>query len=284
MAVSKEIVNQAIKQLTDIYDLKGGKIDAADKGDYILLSLNGSGYTIYPTDERNIEDIISFIVADQNLQPKTISKVQEDVEGNVTANHQFNVGDLCKYKYNDEYMEENNGVEIELKAISAKEPYCRITDIDEDSITVNFDIAENSDKNLPYSGEYGAMPNELTVVDENNVYGTKECVTNPANVPVFESDESAGNDIPPLSEDYPTLLVALDSEKDAEITYKTLIDIEKSSDSPNQEVIDLLEKILADEKEHIALLSALSASNNSDYVAEDSQEQFNEYVDNIITN
>lgn len=79
----------------------------------------------------------------------------------------------------------------------------------------------------------------------------------------------------------PSLLVALDSEKDAKITYSTLIEIEESSENPDQEVIDLLKKILADELEHIALLSAQQAKQTSQFVAEDSQGEFESVIDDI---
>lgn len=79
--------------------------------------------------------------------------------------------------------------------------------------------------------------------------------------------------------EYPSLIVALESEKDAVLTYETLIDVENKADVPDEEVIDLLNKILDDEKEHIALLSALSAKIHSEYVAEDSQVTFDEIID-----
>lgn len=207
MAASKELVNNVVKQLTDIYDLKNGKIEVIDKGEYDLINLSGKSYTIYPTNDRDVDDIVSYITADLDLQPKTISKIEE---GN---NAQWDKG-------------KNNSTDT--------------------------------------------------------IFGVSDGISNSASYysPVSEELDKSP-DIAPLSEDYPSLLVAIDSEKDAEITYKTLIEIEKSSDKPNQQVIDLLEKILADELEHIALLSALSASKNSEYVAEDSQEQFDEYVDDM---
>lgn len=178
MAKSEELVQEIVKRLADIYDLKNNSIEVVDKGEYSLITLGNKGYTIYPTNDRDVDDIVSYISADQNLQPKTVAKVEDSIQQ------------------------------------------------------------------------------------------------------VSESVDSDSTTTPPtLSEDYPSLLIALESEKDAEITYKTLLEIEKSSDEPNQQVIDLLEKILKDELEHIALLSALSANKNSEYVAEDSQEQFDEYIE-----
>lgn len=97
---------------------------------------------------------------------------------------------------------------------------------------------------------------------------------------IEESFETNKNDIS-VKNNYPALLVALDSEKDAELTYRTLIEVEESSDSPNKEVIDLFKKILDDELEHIALLSAMSAKNTSEFVADDSQEEFDDIVEEI---
>lgn len=98
-----------------------------------------------------------------------------------------------------------------------------------------------------------------------------------------EIEESLKTDKKDISvkNNYPALLVALDSEKDAELTYRTLIEVEESSDNPNREVIDLLKKILDDELEHIALLSAMSAKNTSEFVADDSQEEFDDIVEKI---
>lgn len=128
--------------------------------------------------------------------------------------------------------------------------------------------------------QYSVYPGDSGVIE------TAEYIAKSAKLErkVAEDFEAAGTTVPEvpdvatLQEDYPSLLVAIDSEKDAEITYKTLIEIEESSTKPNQQVIDLLKKILADELEHIALLSALSASKNSDYVADDAQLDFDTYV------
>ena len=98
------------------------------------------------------------------------------------------------------------------------------------------------------------------------------------NVDTEAMEEEAAN----IHDNYPALLVALDSERDAELTYRTLIDIESTSDHPNQEVIDLLNKILNDELEHIALLSALQANKNSEYVGEDAKQDFDDIVNDTV--
>lgn len=97
----------------------------------------------------------------------------------------------------------------------------------------------------------------------------------------FESETVENQELTKTMNSNPSLLIALDSEKDAKITYSTLIEIEENSDNPNQEVIDLLKTILTDELEHIALLSALQAKQTSDFVSEDEQQNFNDIVSEI---
>lgn len=117
--------------------------------------------------------------------------------------------------------------------------------------------------------------------DDNNIVEEKIKESVDDNITSVDLDKQEERELPTIYEDYPTVLVALESEKDAELTYKTLIDIEKQSESPNEQVIELLEKILADELEHIALLSALSANKNSEFVAEDNKDDFDGFIDEI---
>lgn len=128
---------------------------------------------------------------------------------------------------------------------------------------------------------------------------TEECtnVSNMGVLPVSEDTEEMITDVVVDSEDKndeqkltetinsnPSLLVALDSEKDAKVTYSALIEIEESSNDPDEEVIELLKKILTDELEHIALLSALQAKKAGSFVADDSQSEFDEIIDDIKEN
>ena len=73
------------------------------------------------------------------------------------------------------------------------------------------------------------------------------------------------------------LLTALNSEKEAVSIYETLLRL-----STDTEEIQLLTKILEDEKEHVALLSALQASKTADSVAEDNKPLLNEYASDTI--
>ena len=86
-------------------------------------------------------------------------------------------------------------------------------------------------------------------------------------------------DLTPLEQEaiedtYPVLIEALESEKEAVMIYEEMINIEKEADKPNDDVIDLLAKILVDEKEHIALLSAMQAKLTKQYVADDAESDF----------
>ena len=92
-----------------------------------------------------------------------------------------------------------------------------------------------------------------------------------------EFNKKVKEDLTPLEQEaiedtYPVLIEALESEKEAVMIYEEMINIEKEADKPNDDVIDLLAKILVDEKEHIALLSAMQAKLTKQYVADDAEE------------
>lgn len=289
MIIPKEQLSaDIVQQLDDMYDLEGKAVDViSDAANCDIISVDGEYYTIYPVEEsdkeQKIEEIVSYISAKHNLKAKV-------EEGNDYGN---NVNDYVDNGNNsgiaiergNSYFDENgdvwNWLNSESDIINAKleglDDYAdwRIwsavhypnpdTEVGKE---VGYFVINLSDNDSIFSGPYDDIETAKSVFDGAE-YKDK-------------SSEGLDSDAP-LNEDYPTLLVAIESEKDAEITYKSLIEIEKSSDKPNQQVIDLLEKILKDELEHIALLSALSANKNSEYVAEDSQEQFDNYVDSIQT-
>ena len=72
------------------------------------------------------------------------------------------------YQYHYEWDGHAEGeCENELKAIGACNPYCVIIDTyydDYSLVVVNFDIPENADKNLPFTGEYTVYRKELTMI------------------------------------------------------------------------------------------------------------------------
>lgn len=185
-----------------------------------------------------------------------------------------------KYVYDPDLTEQESEVTKELEAISAKEPYALVVDDHDnpDLVLVDFDIEQNIGKGLPYSGEYVVAKSELqdSGMEQPVLEETEEEEKVAESIDTNETEPTPSND-------YPSILVAINSEKDAEMTYKALLEIENESDSPNQEVIDLLQHILDDELEHIALLSALAAKQNSEFVeGEDSQEKFDSYVDDTV--
>lgn len=250
-------------------DINIEKIIDTPNGSYFLSN------KVLTTQELN-EYEIKERKPDESLISESATNLTNVAENVNTAD--FKVGDIVNYHYatvsgNDV----SDPVEKELQSLSQAEAKCVIKNMNGDNegnILVDFDISENKDKNLQYSGEYIVMPSELEKIDNDNDNATSESVDM---TKVAETaEDKISND---KMTEYPALLVAIDSEREAEVTYKSLIEIEKSSDTPNQEVIDLLEHILKDELEHIALLSALAAKNNSEYVAEDSEKMFNDYVD-----
>lgn len=74
-----------------------------------------------------------------------------------------------------------------------------------------------------------------------------------------------------------SLLTALNSEKEAVVTYEMLLSL-----TTDEEEIELLTRILNDEKEHIALLSSLQTKQVADYVAEDNKEMLDNNAQDVI--
>ena len=259
-------------------DVNEEDVSESDSGaEYI--NIKNKLYTVYPgLDQNSCEEIASYVYNDtSDVVEEGITNVssvgapiaEDDEEGTKPEKDK-----LYKYHFDDEVVPEEGSADYELMKISEFDPYCKVLMFYGNGriAEVNFDIPENEDKNLPYTGEYSVYTRELTEVPDS-----KEKVKEDIN------SGSVPPEILPLDESYPSLLVALDSERDAEVTYKTLIEIEESTEKPNQEVIDLLKKILADELEHIALLSALQANKNSEFVADDSKQEFNDYVSDAVT-
>lgn len=73
------------------------------------------------------------------------------------------------------------------------------------------------------------------------------------------------------------LLTALESEKQAVLVYEALIKL-----ATNEKEIELLNKILVDEKEHIALLSSLQTTQVANFVAEDNKAELDENAQDVI--
>lgn len=74
-----------------------------------------------------------------------------------------------------------------------------------------------------------------------------------------------------------SLLTALNSEKEAVVTYEMLLSL-----TTDEEEIELLTRILNDEKEHIALLSSLQTKQVADYVAEDNKKMLDDNAQDVI--
>lgn len=200
----------------------------------------------------SVQDVVNFIL-------------------NELDNYGYDIGDKNENTYF--YDDTNNTIELIVDGVLYNIEYIP----DADMSTYN-DAISYIASNLNVKNE------DLDKLLSESIENSKKKLTENFDYELNSSDDEKSGEILPLDESYPALLVALDSERDAEVTYKTLIEIEKSSDNPNQRVIDLLEKILKEELQHIALLSALQAENNSEFVEEDSQEDFDSYINDIKDN
>lgn len=94
---------------------------------------------------------------------------------------------------------------------------------------------------------------------------------------VLEVSSAEHNIDTPQQETSTNLLTALESEKQAVLVYEALIKL-----TTDEKEIELLNKILADEKEHIALLSSLQTTQVADFVAEDNKAELNENAQDVI--
>lgn len=341
--MTQEIKN-VIEKIKSTYDVDISSIEEQEDGT-VYLTIKDKLYTIYPAQkDQYYTDIVYYIAADADLYTETEECTNVSDMGVMLISEAIKEDKIYKYQFNPDhidYSDPTHDVEKELEEISKYEPFCKVTGIDNElgMASVDFDIPENEDKNLPYTGEYTAYFDELIEVQEEQItesvdtedprkqagpyrYITKHGIgpgTLPKDVKLVKwedldnyrtaiwtdrfltTQELEDYDIYPESvqenldveektddqelteiiNSNPSLLVALDSEKDAKITYSTLIEIEESSENPDQEIIALLKKILADELEHIALLSAQQAKQTSQFVAEDSQGEFESVIDDI---
>lgn len=271
-------IKNVIEKIKSNYDVEISSVEEQEDGT-VYITIKDKLYTIYPAqNDQYYTDVVYYIAADANLydtETKECTNVSD--MGVIPVLESVESGKIYLYTY-----DENEPVEAdtdkELHEISKHEPYCKVLNIyGNDRIAeVTFDIPENEDKDLPYTGEYSVFIKELTEVEE-------EKVSENVDIEVTDETETETKDqeLTEIINSNPSLLVALDSEKDAKITYSTLIEIEESSVNPDQEVIALLKKILADELEHIALLSAQQAKQTSQFVAEDSQGEFESVINDI---
>lgn len=269
-------IKNVIEKIKSNYDVEISSVGEQEDGT-VYITIKDKLYTIYPAqNDQYYTDVVYYIAADADLY-NTETKECTDVSdmGVIPVLESVESGKIYRYTY-DENEPVETDTDKELYEISKHEPYCKVLNVyGNDRIAeVTFNIPENEDKNLPYTDEYSVFIKELTEIEE-------EKISENIDVEITDEAETKDQELTEIINSNPSLLVALDSEKDAKITYSTLIEIEESSVNPDQEVIALLKKILADELEHIALLSAQQAKQTSQFVAEDSQGEFESVIDDI---
>ena len=264
----------------------------------VFVAMDNDGITLdFPSDAEMDDD--TYSLSDYVVDTEIYNEVNEKIKAKVYAifsyepelviNDYYNPYIDCAdfvlvVKYDTEVYNENTAKNKILDLINPK----------------NVNVEIYNEKDFTYftdniiSKEFGTYGNEVEakysydiefyvkeVLFSESEYESKYSDVDTSIVSTKEkTSESVSFNNEQLSE-YPSLLVAIESEKDAEVTYKTLIEKEKTSETPNTEIIELLEKILSDELEHVALLSALTAKLNSKYVGSENQTDFEETIDEI---
>ena len=246
------------------------------------------------------EDLLKeeYVVFDTDLKP--INNLEEEVEKeNKKVEEALNIDNpekVCEELY------PSTEEEMYRKAVMSEPVNSKVTEqfkvesvtIDNDGsvelICKDLEDGEEFTKYIGKPGEYSAFKNiylvgkdplfTISLDDYNEVLDiTKpehigEAVTNVQDeVVITEGFETRDSD----EQTSLNLLTALNSEKEAVSIYETLLRL-----STDTEEIQLLTKILEDEKEHVALLSALQASKTADSVAEDNKPLLNEYASDTI--
>lgn len=246
------------------------------------------------------EDLLKeeYVVFDTDLKPvnnleKEVEKEDKKVEEALNID---NPEKICEELY------PSTEEEMYKKAVMSEPVNSKVTELFKvESITIDDDGSielickdledgEEFTKYIGKPGEYSTFKNiylvgkdplfTISLNDYNEVLDIikpehiEEAVTNVQDeVVISEGLEIEDND----RQTSLNLLTALDSEKEAVSVYETLLRL-----STDTEEIQLLSKILEDEKEHVALLSALQASKTADSVAEANKPLLNEYASDTI--
>lgn len=231
-----------------------------------------------------VEDMASFIAADY-VNPMTkgldtdelpLEYTEDAVEEVAEALSDIKVDKIYKYKpailgLSDDIEDKEDFLnESKLIKLAKYEPYCKVKDIlivskeEEDGfVVVTFDIDENKDLNLP------DFAKEDFVVFDSDLVPVDEEVKIKEDTSLISENETIRTNT--------SLLTALDSEKDAINIYESLLETVE-----DEEDRKLLEKILNDEKEHVALLAGLQSSKMANYVADDNKADLEDYAENTI--
>lgn len=148
-----------------------------DKDDYItaiwtnrpLTTKELQEYDIYPETSDKHEQLKKKynILESLTKEDFVMDNYSQSIKHDETKHNNIEIGKKYIYKYIKTNNEESD-YDKELEAISSKKPICKVVDISDqnDYVEVDFDIEENKDKNLPYSGEYIVLPNELYELEE----------------------------------------------------------------------------------------------------------------------
>lgn len=257
LITSKEEDEGLIKVTFDIAENEGKELPDFAKEDYIVFDSDLSPYDGHMVTEQETEQIDERIHVSEGEYPaeyknmyNLASSVTESDIVNPTSD-EFSVA--TDYHFDDE-----GNIELVMH----------------DSI--------DDDEWYKYIGkpqEWSALKNLYLTTKDSNISVPYELYLSILNE-YFKPEEKVKEDLEINPQDIDTstaLLTALNSEKEAVMTYEVLIKM-----STDEEEIELLNKILEDEKEHIALLSALQSKKTADSVADDNKEQLDSYAEDVI--
>lgn len=265
----KKETEKILKRLSEDYNIINVSVTEDSTVDY--LKIGESIYHVYKgMSDNEIDDTVSYITCNESLTDvSNVVPVEESLDD-------IEVGKLYKYEpkgLDDFTLEdfEDFANETELFKIAKYSPLCKVKDKlivskEEDGfILVTFDIPENADK----IADVDVRGKDYIVFDSDLV---------PANIEVKEDiDVNTIEKVNNNNDTSTNLLTALNSEKEAVIIYEMLL---KMTD--DEEEIELLTKILNDEKEHVALLSGLQTKQVADFVAEDNKEILDTNAQDVI--
>lgn len=285
----KKETEKVIKVLKEDYGLDTDKIikDVVENEDTDYIKIGDTYYSVYKgLDDNAINDTASYIYSSLDNDVRIYENNNDNIDliDDTTNVEVFEAtlsdvkrGKKYKYKpknstliFDDDEDTEDYANEHILYDLAKFEPYCIVKDTlivskDENDgfAVVSFDLPENDNlessvDNFNINEEFVVFPEDLEEIEEVEI---KEDI-----------DKTAS-----IEETSTVLLEALDSEKDAVVTYERLLGI-----STKDKEKELLQKILDDEKEHISLLSALQASESSSFVANDNKPMLDGYVDSIV--
>lgn len=278
-------IDELNKILKEDYLITIDEESVVDDGEGYYFKVDGmknKNYFVYKNaDDNDVQNLASFVASEYEYNTDSIKErlVSPSFDNNIKKDNDIYNEDIMieknqKYIYEPSYVDSTERKLLDKRNLVCKVVNKLITSKEDDDylFEVSFNLPENKDNDItdetfivfgsdlkPYKTEI----KEDIVIDDETIENT------------VETTKDIGKDVTSGT----ALMTAIQSEKEAVLTYEMLIKM-----SSDNEEIELLNKILDDEKEHIALLSALQSAKVSNYVSEEHKEDLDSYAENIIDN